>query len=120
MLPSWIRSSKGRPRPRDFLAIETTSLRFFSISLLRAALSPSWPSWRGLSPPGGSRACRLCERSNPESAQEPLPLDPCVEQRKLYWSSSIYPESLAKTSVVLYEDNVAHHLAPTRNIKYTI
>src|SRR5215203_142519 len=30
------------------------------------------------------------------------------------------PESLAKTSVVLYEHNVAHLLAPSRNIKYII
>jgi hypothetical protein len=50
----------------------------------------------------------------------PLPFDPCVEQRKSYWSSSIYPESLAKTSVVLCEDNVAHFLAPSRNIEYII
>jgi hypothetical protein len=42
MLPSWIRSSKGSPMPRYFLATETTSLRFFSISLWRAFLSPAF------------------------------------------------------------------------------
>src|SRR5215211_3603792 len=41
MLPSWIRSSKGSPYPRYFLATETTSLKFFSMSLWRARLSPA-------------------------------------------------------------------------------
>src|SRR5918995_277652 len=40
MLPSWMRSSKGSPIPRYFLATLTTSLRFFSMSLWRAPLSP--------------------------------------------------------------------------------
>src|SRR5215213_8912576 len=39
-LPSWIRSSKGNPHPRYFFATETTSLRFFSMSLRRAFSSP--------------------------------------------------------------------------------
>src|SRR5215212_827765 len=41
ILPSWIRSSKGKPIPRYFLATETTSLKFFSMSLWRARLSPA-------------------------------------------------------------------------------
>src|SRR5918993_5572039 len=38
--PSWIRSSKATPRPLYFLAMEMTSLRFDSISFLRAVMSP--------------------------------------------------------------------------------
>src|ERR671911_362494 len=41
MLPSWMRSPKGRPIPRYFFATGMTSLRFFSMSLDRAVLSPS-------------------------------------------------------------------------------
>ena len=42
MLPSWIRSSKGSPWLRYFLAMLTTSLKFFSINLCRARRSPAW------------------------------------------------------------------------------
>ena len=41
MLPSWMRSSKGKPIPLYFLATETTSLKFFSMSLWRALWSPA-------------------------------------------------------------------------------
>src|SRR5829696_6290919 len=41
MLPSWMRSPKGRPIPRYFFATGMTSLRFFSMSLDRAISSPS-------------------------------------------------------------------------------
>src|SRR5829696_1819637 len=40
-LPSWMRSPKGSPIPRYFFATGMTSLRFFSMSLDRAVLSPS-------------------------------------------------------------------------------
>src|SRR3712207_5724722 len=41
MLPSWMRSSKGRPIPLYLLATDTTSLRFFSIRRARARASPA-------------------------------------------------------------------------------
>src|SRR5919199_3305621 len=40
--PSWMRSSKGTPRPRYFLAIEITSRRLDSMRRRLAASSPSW------------------------------------------------------------------------------
>ena len=49
MFPSWMRSPKGRPIPRYFFAIGMTSLKFFSMSLDRAVLSPSLSSYRDLS-----------------------------------------------------------------------
>jgi hypothetical protein len=64
MLPSWIKSSKGNPYPRYFLATDTTNLRFFSISLALALLSPalallerSISSWWVRRLP-----CPMCER----------------------------------------------------------
>jgi hypothetical protein len=41
MLPSWMRSSNGRPIPRYFLATDTTSRRFFSMSFFLARRSPA-------------------------------------------------------------------------------
>jgi hypothetical protein len=41
MLPSWMRSSKGRSISRYFFATGMESLRFFPMSLDRAVLSPS-------------------------------------------------------------------------------
>jgi hypothetical protein len=60
MLPSWMRSSKGRFIPQYLFATETTSLRFFSTSLRRAGSSPA-PARRARS------VSSACERSRPLS-----------------------------------------------------
>src|SRR5215211_8863446 len=115
-LPSWIKSSKGTPRPRYFLAMEITSRRFDSMSLFLALSSPPWARLlRSRSSPASSSRplrtlLRYCVRTSCVSI---IPSPPCLLQAAGCEPPTRGPPCVTNRLRILSSRlDVTHHLRP--------